>query len=375
MFIILDTSILRGNTLEGIHFSALARIISEGYLNFRIPTIVDNEISTQRLQTIREKFVSLEKELRGISRNSVISDQQQDVITAAGESLLEMKQELLSSQIRNDWANWKLSMRAETLLLSQQEYDAAFQAYFEGSPPFEKLKFRNDIPDALIYQQILTLAEEAEVVFICQDGRLRQAADSHPNITVYSDLSEYLNSSQARGFIAEITADENLSSNPQALRSFLEANEESIKQIVIDSGGESLVRQAIDFDDMYGSSGEHTVSSEGVVGEVRLDLGNLNYFGDGEFELPVEFDAEALIEYFIEKGEYYSLPETEQPSVSEWNDYVYEAESEESVRATGTLRIAASLETLGQFFEDPNSVDIGDFEISIDSVDTIKLLN
>ena len=101
----------------------------------------------------------------------------------------------------------------------------------------------------------------------------------------------------------------------------------------------------------------------------------ITYYGDGEYGLPFEFSSEALIQFFIDKSEYWSLNPEDQPSVSDWNDYVYEAESEETVRVKGILKVFAPMEVFQELVEGGSDFDISSFDISIDSIENVEVIS
>lgn len=76
-------------------------------------------------------------------------------------------------------------------------------AYFSGSPPFKKLKNREDMPDALIWASISDICEkQIEAFLITGDNNLRTACSkSFKNLTGFSVIEEFL---EKKGFIADL---------------------------------------------------------------------------------------------------------------------------------------------------------------------------
>lgn len=374
MYLVLDTNIFHKHSLRGTHFSALARISSGGYIDLCIPYIVEKELITHTIDSIEKSFSEIGTNLAKLRRNKGLSAPDCNELKKIDDDLEIIKKDLITEKVIGNWEAWKSLAKAEVLPLLHRESTAGMDAYFNGDLPFEKAKARKDIPDAFIFQQLQTLADKGDVLFVCQDGRLKRAAHSIGNITTLEDLPEFFESDPAKQYFTKISEDQ-LASNIDIIKSFLRTELNNIKSTVETLAGDSIADITIESYDSYSNDNQYDVSSYGDVNDVSLDLSELNYFGDGEFELPVEFEVEAGIEYYIDKSEYYSLTAAESPYVTDWNDHVYLAESEEVLHAKGRLKITTSTESLHDIIFRNGRGDISNFEITIDLIDSLEITN
>jgi hypothetical protein len=94
----------------------------------------------------------------------------------------------ICEEARGRFRNWLGAAQAETLPITLQQSRLALNAYFEGTPPFDRPKNRDHLPDAFIYTSILDLIARGDDVWcLTGDSRLSEALEATRKIRVYRD--------------------------------------------------------------------------------------------------------------------------------------------------------------------------------------------
>lgn len=371
MTVILDTTAYRANSQNGLHFAGLTRLCNHNLIRLRIPYVVELETISQKKEEATKLFTEAKNSLHGLARNPSLTCEESSRIQDFANHLNGLKKTVVSTMIDNTWNYWKDMANAVTLCMSAEQSENAILAYINGTPPVSHAKNKKDLPDSFIYQQIRNLAEDEEVTVVTNDSRLLGALDGLANVTVFKKLAELLDSDSVRELFIILTEHE-LKNDFSTVLEFLQSNSAYLISVAARLGSDIIVGVQLPFDDPSENPYEHTIRSHGDPVNIILDFKNLKYYGDGEFGLPFKFSCEVLIDFFIDKAEYWALEKDEQPGISEWNDHVYEAESEGVVSVTGTLKISAPLEIYQEFITGGNDTDITSFDIEIDSIGNVE---
>jgi hypothetical protein len=371
MILVLDSTAYRANSQNGVHFQGLTRLCNHGFIQLKIPFMVEQEAVSQKKHEASKLFASATTALRKLAESpSLISDQAEEVRTFE-QSLGKLEESAASVRITETWEYWKEFTRAETLELTSAHAQAAILAYIEGAPPVHPAKNRNDLPDSFIYQQIRGLASHGPVTVVSGDDGLRKAVEGVQDVTVFKTLLEFLESEPTQELFRKLNEKDHEHERSIMLE-FLKSNAKGLLSVIEKEGGDKIVGVNLPFDDPSSNPNEHSISSYGQPTGIIIDFEELQYFGEGEYSLPFEFSSEVLIEFFIDKSEYWTMDEEEQPSVSDWNDYVYHAESEEEVRVHGILKISVPPDVFEELVADSEDVDIAGLDVEIDTIESIE---
>ena len=113
------------------------------------------------------------------------------------------------SGAKDEFEGWLKDLNAAESAMTIEDTQVAFDAYFEGKPPFKKIKSREDIPDAFIWQAVKRLAKTyKELHFIVADKTLRAAAEALDGITAYATLDEFVQTEECQAALEEISTAE-----------------------------------------------------------------------------------------------------------------------------------------------------------------------
>jgi hypothetical protein len=371
MILVLDSTAYRANSQNGVHFQGLTRLCNHGFIQLKIPFMVEQEAVSQKKHEASKLFAAATNALQKLAGSpSLTSDEAQEVRTFE-QSVGKLGESAAYARITETWEYWKEFTRAETIEFTAAHAQAAILAYIEGAPPVHPAKNRNDLPDSFIYQQIRELASADTVTVISGDDGLRKALEGVQNVTVFKRLPEFLESGPSQELFQKLDEKDKEHQRSIVLE-FLRSNAEGLVSLLEKEGGDKIVGINLPFDDPSSNPNEHSISGYGEPTGIIIDFEGLQYFGGGEYSLPFEFSSEVLIEFFIDKSEYWTIDEEDQPSVSDWNDYVYHAESQEEVRVHGILKISIPPEVFEELVIDGDKIDISGLDVEIDSIESIE---
>jgi hypothetical protein len=160
----------------------------------------------------------------------------------------------------------------------------------------------------------------------------------------------------------------------EVLPSFARGFEEGIASNIVDElAGKELHSGRLEDDNHVGR-----IVMVGSPEEIVIEHGEAEYYGAGLMMVPFSLKVDCLVEYAISKSVYYSLPDEKAAliSVTDLDDYYYDAEEHFIVKVIGLLAIS-----LGT---DENSTDLGTStiehllgtaEVEIDSIVEMEILD
>jgi hypothetical protein len=212
------------------------------------------------------------------------------------------------------------------------------EAYFAGTPPFKGQKSRVDIPDNFIWQTVLDVHRDfGELSIVAGDKAFGTAAESHAGITVYEALDDFIDSPGCQALVKRESTDRAGAYISALLMSDHSRVQEAVEEALMDQ----LSGRAVSSDDIPEDNHEATISSiEGLI-SLGLDRHELRYFGEGVFTVPFAARVEALLEYAIFMGDYYTLHDDKSAGihVEPWNDHYFLAEEHYELIVEGTVAI------------------------------------
>lgn len=201
--VVLDTTIFRkAPKLDTREFRILSQLLSADRIVLHVPYVVEREFVTFLEQEQRRK---IEQAIGLIAR------------ALKYESLgpKSRKLHVLLEQLRTDqsklveeraaaFVGWLKKNNAIRQVLAAAQSRAALEAYFQGNPPVRQPKFRKDLPDSFIFQQILglTAIHGPDVVVVVEDGGLRSACEN-ASIKCHGTLLEFIRDPQIQEFYAD----------------------------------------------------------------------------------------------------------------------------------------------------------------------------
>lgn len=363
--LIIDTNVYRKNPRrDNLPFSALSRLCKAGVVKLFIPHVVLREFQSQQSIQSKEHLASLVSAARSLERTPGVPA---DLVTTLSDLALQLtaREAEVATGTESEFQGWANDNGATVIELSADQANAAMEAYFKGTAPLKALKVRKDIPDALIFQAIRSIAAEP-LTLLSDDGNFRTACAEIGNVTAFASLEVFIESEGVQDELKELDFFESIGPTVDALEAFDKETRE-FTQAVTQELGEALMWKKFTSRSIPDDNHEAAVSGYNEAEDVELDFDEATYFGGGEFGIPFTTTILVTGTYYLFKGNLYET-EHREVSLSEHNDHFYEAEEEFELVVSGLLKVTCDRDGI-----DLAGIDAAIRSISIDSVDSLQL--
>jgi len=364
--VVLDTNVYSSDKYRlGQGFKTLGRLCKGGHAEVLLPFIVRREFETQLDANAADTLSNFEKSSKKLANSPIPAD-----LRGALDELIDTfkarKQDVLQSHLLS-FGEWIQEYGVEERALNGEHAIAAMENYFNIGPPFKALKVREDIPDALLYQEVVYLAKDQPLIFICNDTKLVESILGVPNITHFSDLNSFLASEAVQGVIAQGAASdaEDLLLH---LKQFAATHNNSLATYVSHRGAEDLAGTHFSSASLPGDDREAYIYMFGSLDDVEFDWDNATYHGEMVYVVPFAGQGDFNITYYVPK---WDVEQVEQRggSYSYHNDYVVEVDEEAALWVRGMLRIK-----IADDYEPGDDLEDAIEELNIDEVDSPTLV-
>ncbi|QNN76821.1 DUF4935 domain-containing protein [Pseudoxanthomonas mexicana] len=360
--VILDTNVYTSDRFrQGQGFKTLSTLCTNGHTEVLLPHIVKREFETQLDANAAKVIAEFEKASKQLARGPIPKDLRAELDTLR-EKFKTRKPEVIGSHAAS-FAEWQQAHGVSELALNGDHAVAAMLNYFTGGPPFKSAKKRDDIPDALLYQQVVDLAQQGPIVFVCKDATLSASVGGIANITHYADLNSFVASPQIQAVIAQQEAAENATKLLQRLKAFAADLPNALTEYVSDHGAEDLASTHFSSPSIPGDDREAYIYMFGSLYDIEFDWDSASYHGDMVFVVPFSGEGEFNITYYVPKWDVEEI-DNRGGSYSYHNDYVVEADEEAALWVNGRLRIK-----LADDYQPGDELEDAIEELTIDEVD------
>src|SRR5262245_390526 len=144
--VVIDTSVLRSESLASGPMEALARFAEQGHIQILIPYVVAEEYRTKPSSKI-ESLAQLREVLKRL-RTALPSEVHR--VISEFESRITGEFDSLEASARHRFDKWRHRTEAAIVDPAPNQASKVLEKYFAGKPPFKSVKARQDIPDAFI---------------------------------------------------------------------------------------------------------------------------------------------------------------------------------------------------------------------------------
>lgn len=200
--VILDTEVLRRDPkrIKG-PFLALSNLAKNEKIQIHISEISVKEfLSDQRIKVdaVFSKAIASLNSLKKYPIPRVFKESLIDLVQISNQSQADT-----FDKISKSFYDWCKLNNVKIECVRHEHASLMLESYFSGLPPFKKLKNREDIPDALIWETISDLCKSYSKVFlISNDNNLREECKRHfTQLTAYEDIKSFL---EKEGYISEL---------------------------------------------------------------------------------------------------------------------------------------------------------------------------
>ena len=217
--------------------------------------------------------------------------------------------------------------------LSLPQTKSAFDRYFDGKPPFKKIKHRDDLPDGFV----LAAAEEIlkdtpKLHCVCSDSELRTALASMNGTITFASVDELMKDASI------IAAREGLEAEKRWQKLKLELTAEMLEhaasEFVAKRQDALIAYKTVRSKEIPDDNHEALITM--YNDPENLSFGDYEDFGSGWLSVPIEFETGVLIDFLVYRSDAFDVPE--------WVSVSYgDPEEEHYFEAQGNIRIRVSL--------------------------------
>lgn len=341
----LDTSAIgQSKSTNDANYKALQRLVAAKKIAIHIPYIVKKEIESQEKEFYLTKYKALQQSLKEF--NSVQKP------TELYEKINEMKTDIkqIDSDILLDaerFSNaWVKGLESNIWELNTTQVLSAWDAYFNGTAPLTSKKNREDIPDSFICSAIKEIKETLiNLTVLAKDSKVYNTFKDMPNIEIHKTIVDFIKSEKIQEILEEldtitateldiITGKNIVSGKLKNLVDFIkkyEATTGLIEAFLESNIGEKILYATIyDMPLSNDIDGEASINSYNNGENIKINLENPIHYGDNQIGYNFELEVEVLVDYFVNKSDYYSEfygggHFASNISVEDWNDHVLHA--------------------------------------------------
>jgi len=364
--VVIDTNVLSQDPFfRRPSMEILIKIAKNGQVELVIPEMVFEEFRTQQLEEIRNEFSGAIAKTK--SKISKTKDATESGYLIESETNLQKALRGLEEGFNSRFDNFLTETNAEIIEPSLENFQDTFKYYFEGKKPFKSLKSRADIPDAVIYFQILDIPRWAKPTFVCNDGTLREAV-SEAGVEVFSSLDDFIKSEKLQEIVNKADDIELF----KKVHDYISLHLDELKPKIIEKTSK-LLELEMDGADIYDGrlhddNHEAKVESFGSFEPLEIDWENSVNYSSNLFEFDFTSESECELEYFIFKADYYALDHDEMGSIimEDWNDHYFRVTDPRTIKIEGRIAVKFNFENLN---ENNIPTAIRDFDVQINDLE------
>jgi len=323
--IILDSSILKKERkLTSTKLKLLNKLSHLSIISLHFPWVVYKEYTTSNITNISEDINKLLKSIRlimGLGLDETEKSSFKEIL----ENILNIKK-IIPQSVDKHWKGFIEESKATVCELEDSHGKNVMSSYFEGLKPFSSKKNRNDIPDAFIYESILTIVNKIKdnVVFVCNDNNLRKSITGIAGIVTFNSLEEFYESNEYKNIDKEYKKIEHYADELIELEKNLNIVEE-----IIENGVEdflcSMVGTDVESDKIPSDNNDGTFVNLEKIYSSEIIKDDIIFIND-LFYLKVLVKGSARIEYFLYKWDEHQIENRKNADIidDDWNDHYYE---------------------------------------------------
>lgn len=349
--LILDSTVYRSDiTRKSAAFQTLSIFLKKTHITLHLPYIVEKEFTSYLIEEFKVHNNKILKELKIIKKiMSLDSDIQIEILNVQSAN----------EKIQENFRLWVKENNIKTYPLNVKDASKVFESYFNGSKPFKKVKNRDDIPDAFLFENVKDIKHtQNDVHFVSNDTFLFEAVNDLAIIT-HKTLNDFISSGYCKNFRDKIMEEK--------LIQYIQVNQAEIISLLKNRIVNSLVYKEIYSEKIPDDNNVASIMSVSPPSEINFDFDDYNYYSDGIFVMSCNFDTVVNAVFYIYKPDYYAMDETF--DVTDHNEHYFETEQEFNINVSAKIRFEFELSTDHndhKSIQDLNKCDI-------DSIDKIEV--
>ena len=278
--VILDTEVLKRDPkrIKG-PFLALSKLAQNELIEIHLSEISVKEFLSDQKTKIEAVFSKAQTSLNSLYKQP-ISDDFLNSLTDLTKKIVTEKHDAFD-RVSKDFDYWCEENSVKIDLVKEEHGNKVLEGYFSAAPPFKKLKNREDIPDAFIWENIFDLSQsDSQLSLLSGDNHLREACKKYfSNVTTYKDINSFL---EKEGYISELRLgilETQLSVVFEHIVAFMFNRDSEIDDLI---ENELIGKHITIFHPFRGSC---QISS--IEKPIKVIIGDFaNYYGDGLLSIP-----------------------------------------------------------------------------------------
>lgn len=353
--LILDTNIYRRDIKRNsAAFQTLESLIQQKFIKLHVPNFVEREFISQLSLYYVKCCEDLMQNMYKLSEIKFLDIKNIKIL----EKDYFDKKKILE-QAKAYFFNWLILVNAERYDLRLENYQSTFDDYFEGKPPFNRIKIRKNIPDSLVFQNIKQICQkETNVHFISDDKEfLKTCGESFLNLKTHPSLDEFIRSDTCKPLLSK--------SDESILLDYCRSNLTKLNMVtqIVPSylSGKDIISPKIPDDNNEGSI---VASNEPESIDYRFD--RAVYYGKGILVIPCTFNTKVEVYYYLYKPDYYAMEQV--LSVSDHSEHYYQVSQNFEVFVEAAVRFEFEITK----DDDMSEVQLNNCEI--DSLEDIEII-
>ena len=332
--LVLDTNVYRKNSkLNTTDFRTLAKLVNQRCLELHVPYIVEREFSTYLEQQQRQNVKDLTRSLSKILHFQIpssFSDDLRKFIQLTNDNV-----DSISGEPAVAYENWLVQINAVRHPITQEQSQNALEAYFNGGPPLKHPKVRKDIPDSLIFQQILHLKDACSSLCVIAEDKALKAACEQASIECYLDTESFFGSATIKECLLQIKNKEEEDDTKDFGRKFVHQNLSKITE-VLEEALLSSDNSVLSGESIPGENQEIYIS--GVYTPQDIEIDNIEIEEDAFIWIDVSARVELTYEYPVWIHDAYDMVPPKF-YISPLNDHYHEVETTDTFKFRATIEL------------------------------------
>ncbi|MGH1588655.1 PIN domain-containing protein [Methylobacterium phyllosphaerae] len=334
----IDTSVARGAGWKSAAFRSLLALAADGTIALYIPETVYQELRTQWRETYDDRLNQAKKAIRILRDIALLP-------ASEGQALEAVDAELSKTCSSEDVSNTAFeelckTCKIERLPITPEQAERVWKSYYNGEPPFGKVKQREDIPDAYIFESLRDLSNNRSgLLILCADGRLAKACASLEKVSIFKKIEDLMVCKEVKDAALETT----IGKHWDAVKHKLLADvDQEVTEFVIENIENIIMWETVRDERIPSDSNDAEITMFGSADDIIII--ERDEFTKGFFKYIVTFKSQCLLSFFVSKWEAYNVPDW--VSVSHGDpeeEHYFEAEADREVLVTLTLALEVDL--------------------------------
>ena len=321
MNIIIDTSILLNDRqLSKSDISLLKKLSKLNLVKLHFPWIVFKEATSNNYKEISAIINKTIFDFSSLNKKGLGSDEYSKLLKISEE--LKVVKENLTESVEKPWRSFIEDSKACLHEIDDSHGKIVMSSYFKGDKPFPEPKSRKDIPDAFIYQAILSIKNNVSCVFfICADNNLRNSCSLISGVKVFDSFSSFYDCDEFKAIDIEYQNIEHYAEELVILRKHFGVIKKKAREF-IHNDFLSGYKQVISSELIPSDSHEGAIVDIEEFASVEIEENKIK-FVDGLFYVPIQMTGKFKIEYSLFKGDFYLIEKTRNINIieSDWDKH------------------------------------------------------